>query len=50
MPLYGQGEWNNWYFGDKAGVTFQDGSPPTVLMNSVMPAPHVSNVISDSSG
>ncbi|HML84684.1 MAG TPA: PKD domain-containing protein [Bacteroidales bacterium] len=50
IPLYGQGEWNNWYFGVKAGVTFQNGSPPTVLMNSSVIAPHVSNVISDSSG
>ncbi|MCE1169651.1 MAG: hypothetical protein LWX70_16350 [Sphingobacteriia bacterium] len=48
--LFAQGEWNNWYFGAKAGVTFQNGSPPAVLLNSAMWASFTSNVISDSSG
>ena len=48
--LFAQGEWNNWYFGAKAGVTFQNGTPPTVLMNSSMYVSTISNVISDSSG
>jgi hypothetical protein len=50
IPLFSQCEWNNWYFGSKAGVTFQNVSLPTVLLNSNMIAYHVSNVISDSSG
>jgi len=24
---FSQGEWNNWYFGKRAGVTFNSGSP-----------------------
>jgi len=29
--LYSQGEFNNWYFGDHAGITFNYGDPPVAL-------------------
>ncbi|PKP17669.1 MAG: hypothetical protein CVU06_12920, partial [Bacteroidetes bacterium HGW-Bacteroidetes-22] len=46
-----QGEWNNWYFGQKAGITFQNGSPPTALLNSNMVAGVAGvSVVSDSAG
>ncbi|PKP17440.1 MAG: hypothetical protein CVU06_13165, partial [Bacteroidetes bacterium HGW-Bacteroidetes-22] len=45
-----QGEWNNWYFGAKAGMTFQNGSPPTALLYSNMYSGPPCAVISDSAG
>ena len=48
--VFAQGEWNNWYFGAKAGITFQNGSPPTALLNSNMFSVGGCSVISDSAG
>jgi len=47
--VFAQGEWNNWYFGLKAGLTFQSGAPVAVF-NSEMGTSSYSAVISDSSG
>ena len=33
--LYSQGEWNNWYFGDQAAITFST-APPSALLNCAM--------------
>jgi uncharacterized protein (TIGR02145 family) len=35
LPFLGfsQGEWNNWFFGTNAGVTFNSGSPQYILNN-----------------
>ena len=49
LKLFSQGEFNNWYFGDHAGVTFASGYP-VALTNSAMFCPGVSISISDSSG
>ncbi|HAQ65974.1 MAG TPA: hypothetical protein DCR43_09020 [Bacteroidales bacterium] len=49
-PLLAQGEWNNWYLGQKAWLTFQNGSPPTALFNSNMVTGPPCSVISDSAG
>jgi uncharacterized protein (TIGR02145 family) len=50
-PFYGfsQGEWNNWYFGNKAGVTFTSGSP-TALLNSTVVILRGGVSVSDSNG
>ncbi|PKP15494.1 MAG: hypothetical protein CVU06_16460, partial [Bacteroidetes bacterium HGW-Bacteroidetes-22] len=49
--VYAQGEWNNWYFGGKAGIRFQDESPPVALLDGECGAVRtVTSVISDSSG
>ncbi|MDX2304786.1 MAG: hypothetical protein NW226_18390 [Microscillaceae bacterium] len=34
-PCFAQKEYNNWYFGDRASLNFQNGSP-RVQMNSEM--------------
>ncbi len=33
---YTQGEWNNWYFGDSAAITFNT-TPPSTLLNCILP-------------
>jgi len=48
---YSQGkEANIWYFGYKAGIDFNSGSPPTTLLNSQMDAGLGSASIADSTG
>jgi gliding motility-associated-like protein len=49
IGAYSQKEANNWYFGNKAGITFQDGSP-TILTNSSLNSMFGTAVISDSTG
>jgi len=49
IDAYSQKEANNWYFGNKAGITFQDGSP-TILTNSSLNSMFGTAVISDSAG
>jgi uncharacterized protein (TIGR02145 family) len=51
LPFFGfsQGEWNNWYFGTKAGVTFNSGTPQ-YLMDSQMSANRSLATVSDSLG
>ncbi|MBL7837432.1 MAG: gliding motility-associated C-terminal domain-containing protein [Bacteroidetes bacterium] len=44
-----QKHFNNWYFGDKAGLDFNT-SPPTILKNSMMSTREGCSSISDSSG
>ncbi len=39
-----------WYFGNRAGIDFNGGSPPAALTNSVMNSAEGSAVISDESG
>jgi len=51
LHVYGQGkEANIWYFGYKAGIDFNSGSPPTMLLNSQMNAGLGSASIADSTG
>jgi len=47
--VFAQGEWNNWYFGNKAGLNFQP-NPPSVLLNSGLNYQGGIAVVSDSSG
>jgi uncharacterized protein (TIGR02145 family) len=51
LPFIGlsQGEWNNWYFGTQAGVTFNSGIPQYV-MTSPMFADRSLATVSDSLG
>jgi uncharacterized protein (TIGR02145 family) len=51
FPVYcfSQGEWNNWYFGTQAGVTFDSGNPQPV-MTSVMFGDRSLGTVSDSLG
>jgi hypothetical protein len=44
-----QGEWNNWYFGVKAGLNFQS-NPPSALLNSSMVGGAFCATVSDSTG
>jgi uncharacterized protein (TIGR02145 family) len=46
---FSQGEFNNWYFGTKAGVSFNNGTP-VVLLNSNMMGWTVDASVSDSLG
>ncbi len=46
---FSQGENNNWYFGNKAGVTFNT-NPPTGLIDSEMDSNESTAVVSDSNG
>ncbi len=46
---YSQGEWNNWYFGMQAGVSF-NGGIPQYLMNGQMTANRSQATVSDSLG
>lgn len=51
--VFAQGkEANNWYFGNKAGITFQQGSPPVALLDgqSVSPVETGTACISDKDG
>jgi hypothetical protein len=53
LPFFGssQVEWNNWYFGLRAAMTFNFGSPPVTLTGSVMNTNGGSSAsVSDSSG
>lgn len=50
MSLLAQGQFNNWYFGQKAGIHFNDSSGPKPLKNSKMFANGASSSISDSLG
>ena len=45
-------EANNWYFGNKAGITFQQGSPPVALLDgqSISPGEMGTACISDKDG
>jgi gliding motility-associated-like protein len=47
--MIAQGEVNNWYFGDHAGITFNSGAP-TVLTDGVLFTEEGCATISDSSG
>ena len=48
---YSQGEWNNWIFGQHAGITFNSGSPVPITNVSPLYYARYSNVtVSDSSG
>ena len=51
LPLLGisQGEWNNWYFGTHAGVTFNFGAPQA-LTNGMMSTIRTTVSVSDSLG
>ncbi len=49
FSVSGQGEFNNWYFGYKAGVTFNSGSPG-IILNGQMDAYRTSVSVSDSLG
>jgi hypothetical protein len=49
LSSYSQGEWNTWYFGDKAGVSFNSGTPVS-LTNSAVIATVGTISISDSMG
>lgn len=49
FSLFGQGETNNWYFGNKAGVNFNT-SPPLALTNAEINTIEGSSSISDASG
>jgi hypothetical protein len=46
---FGQGEANNWYFGNKAGITFNSGVP-VALVNGEMQAEEGCASLSDASG
>src|ERR1039457_892411 len=50
LPLFGfaQGEFNNWYFGNHSGVTFNSGIP--VAITDVLFAGSVTVSVSDSAG
>lgn len=50
ITLSAQGQFNNWYFGQKAGIHFNDSSGPKPLKNSQMHANGASSSISDSLG
>jgi len=51
LPLFSfsQGEWNNWYFGWNAGVSFNSGTPQ-YLLDGQMQTDRTSAVVSDSLG
>ncbi len=51
LPFFGfsQGEFNNWYFGNKAGITFNSGTP-VVLTDGQMLVQRASISVSDSLG
>ena len=51
LPFIGfsQGEFNNWYFGNKAGITFNSGLP-VVLTDGQMLVKRASVCVSDSLG
>jgi len=47
---FSQGEANNWYFGDHAGIKFNPDGSVTTLNDCAMLAPGGSAVLSDASG
>ncbi|MCX6251580.1 MAG: hypothetical protein NTX61_12605 [Bacteroidetes bacterium] len=47
---FSQGEWNNWYFGNLAGVTFNYGLPPTYLLDGQINGARAVAMASDSLG
>lgn len=49
LPVFSQGENDNWYFGNKAAVNFS-GTTPVVLNNSQMNTSEACGAVSDSSG
>ncbi|HZY24555.1 MAG TPA: PKD domain-containing protein, partial [Bacteroidales bacterium] len=49
LTSFSQGEWNNWYFGNKAGVSFNSGVP-VALLNNTTNITRGCVSISDSSG
>lgn len=49
LPTFAQGEANNWYFGNKAGITFNSGTP-VALIDGDMQADEGCASLSDSSG
>lgn len=50
QTAFSQGEANNWYFGNKAGITFNGGSPPTALTDGAMITTEGCTAISDANG
>ncbi len=48
-PIFGQGEANNWYFGQNAGISFNT-TPPTVLTNGQVNTLEGCTTISDATG
>jgi len=48
---HSQGEWNNWYFGEYAGMTFNSGSPTPIMTNPLFQSGMtVGTSVSDSNG
>jgi hypothetical protein len=48
---FSQGEWNNWYFGNHAAMTFNFGNPVAVLGSAMLENESVSSTtVSDSLG
>ncbi len=47
---FSQGEWNNWYFGNYAGLTFNSGLPVPLLNSQLWPTGRCPTVVSDSLG
>src|ERR1017187_4926253 len=53
FPLisFSQGEWNNWYFGVNAAITFNSGSPIAIFGSALFQsAGGTSATVSDSAG
>ena len=50
LNLFSQRETENWYFGNKAALKYNDNERPTALLNSIMNAPFGSATISDKNG
>ncbi|MFO7744450.1 MAG: T9SS type B sorting domain-containing protein [Psychroflexus sp.] len=49
LSVFGQGEANNWYFGDKAGITFNT-NPPSAVTNGQLSTNEGCSSISDING
>ncbi|MBL7926265.1 MAG: hypothetical protein JNK61_05085 [Bacteroidia bacterium] len=45
-----QGERNNWFFGDSAGITFNNSNAPTILINANIRTAETAASISDKTG
>jgi hypothetical protein len=50
LPVFAQGEWNNWYFGNHTGLSFNGGQPVPLLNSQLWPSGRCPIVISDSLG
>lgn len=48
--LFSQNETSQWYFGYKAGLNFQSGTPPQTISNSNLSTMYGCSTISDSIG